>query len=253
MTESQPNSTPFFQVKQNEFAAYIRDPKNNPLPADVKPIRMETYRELFFNNVESFLSNNFPVLRQIFREQQWQELAQDFFSTHASQSPYFAEIPEEFLDFLQNQRQVQQDDPVFMLELAHYEWVEMALSISRDSLPVREKKQLNDNDALEISPLAWVLAYQYPVHQISPQYQPSKPPAQATYLIVYRDINDEVYFISVPLITFRLLQIIEQHPKISVTDCLQRIIKEMKTNQSEALYNSGFKILKTLTDKRILI
>ena len=60
-----------FKAKQLEFAAYIRDPENNPLPADVQPQRMAMYRELFFNNIDSFLSANFPVLRTLLNDRQW--------------------------------------------------------------------------------------------------------------------------------------------------------------------------------------
>jgi uncharacterized protein len=68
-----------FRIKQAEFAAYIRDPENQRLPVDVKPQRMVMYRELFFNNINSFLSSNFPVLRKILNDDEWQALAQDFF------------------------------------------------------------------------------------------------------------------------------------------------------------------------------
>ena len=93
-----------FTSKQDEFTAYIRDPQNNPVPADVKESRMVMYRELFFNNIESFLSGNFPVLRKILSDQQWLALVQDFFVKHACQSPHFSQIPEEFLDYLQNEQ-----------------------------------------------------------------------------------------------------------------------------------------------------
>ena len=43
-----------FKSKQDEFAAYIRDPENNPVPADVKMHRMSMYRELIFNNIVIF-------------------------------------------------------------------------------------------------------------------------------------------------------------------------------------------------------
>ena len=64
-----------FKSKQDEFSAYIRDPENNPVPADVKEQRMAMYRELFFNNIEGFLSGNFPVLRAILDDQKWFALA----------------------------------------------------------------------------------------------------------------------------------------------------------------------------------
>ena len=122
-----------FKAKQTEFAAYIRDPDNNPPPADVKEQRIKMYRELFFNNIESFLSGNFPVLKNILGASQWLILAEDFFAKHACQTPHFSEIPEEFLDYLQNERD-SSTDYSFMLELAHYEWVEMALSVSRNEV-----------------------------------------------------------------------------------------------------------------------
>ncbi len=122
-----------FKAKQLEFASYIRDPENNPAPADVKQQRMDMYRELFFNNIEGFLSANFPVLRKILDGSRWIELVQDFYAKHPCKSPYFSEIPEEFLEYLQNERN-NADDLPFMFELAHYEWVEMALSISKEEV-----------------------------------------------------------------------------------------------------------------------
>ena len=131
-----------FKSKQHEFAAYIRDPENNPVPADVKEQRMDMYRELFFNNIEGFLSGNFPVLRKILNDRQWFALAQDFFAKHPCKTPYFSQIPEEFLDYLQNERDSSEDLP-FMLELAHYEWVEMALSIAKEERNCQSSQDLD--------------------------------------------------------------------------------------------------------------
>lgn len=66
------------QNHQATFAAYIRNPEKNPIPTSAKPERMAMYRELFFNNIEGFLSANFPVLHSLFDEQAWLNLAQDF-------------------------------------------------------------------------------------------------------------------------------------------------------------------------------
>ena len=247
-----PLNQPSFQHTQQQFAAYIRNPRHNPAPANVKPERMAMYRELFFNNVESFLSTGFPVLRKILNDVQWLELAEDFFSHHQSQSPYFSEISEEFLAFLQNERNNPNDYP-FLLELAHYEWVEMALSISQEQLPPFTEyidNFLNQN--MMISPLAWSLAYQYPVHQISPEFLPTEPPAQPTFLIVYRDWDDEVHFIQISAMTFRLLQIIEENPKFTVTACLNQVAVEANQPQVEVIVAGGLEILQQLFNKSII-
>ncbi|HEY8035981.1 MAG TPA: putative DNA-binding domain-containing protein [Methylobacter sp.] len=241
-----------FKAKQLEFAAYIRDPENNPPPADVPPQRMTMYRELFFNNIDSFLSANFPVLRAILNDRQWFELGQDFFAKHSNQSPHFSEIPEEFLDYLQNERDSSVDFP-FMLELAHYEWVEMALSIAKETAPANRQNLDNlYNQRIRLSPLAWPLAYQYPVHKISPAFLPETAPEQATFLVVYRNPDDEVNFIEITPITYRLLEIIQEHEEVLTADCLKQVADELNHPNPEMIVSGGLQILKELAEKTVI-
>lgn len=241
-----------FKAKQLEFAAYIRDPESNPPPADVQPQRMAMYRELFFNNIDSFLSANFPVLRAILNDRQWLELGQDFFAKHASQTPHFSEIPEEFLDYLQNERDSSTDLP-FMPELAHYEWVEMALSISKETVPANRQNLDNLHDQrIRLSPLAWPLAYQYPVHKISPAFLPETAPEQATFLIVYRNPDDEVSFIEITPITYRLLEIIQEHEEVLVAECLKQVAEEANHPNPEMIVSGGLQILKEMAQKAVI-
>ncbi len=243
-----------FKAKQNEFSAYIRDPFNNPRPADVKQQRIETYRELFFNNVDSFLSSNFPVLKTILSDQQWFELSQDFFSNHSSSSPYFSEIPEEFIDFIQNERKNKDDYP-FLLELVHYEWVEMALSIAKENIKSNSSHFIEHlvQQTIALSPLAWPLAYQFPVQQISPSFIPKTVPEEPTYLLVYRDTDDEVQFMKTPPITFRLLQIVQDNEGILCEDCLKQIVQESAHPEPDTLFSSGLLAIKDLAEKNIII
>lgn len=243
-----------FKAKQHEFAAYIRDPYNNPAPTDIKLQRIETYRELFFNNIEGFLSSNFPVLKTILNEQQWFELSQDFFAKHPCTTPYFSEIPEEFLDYLQTQRKNNTDYP-FLLELAHYEWVEMALSISQEEIKANSEDFINhiDKQNISLSPLAWPLAYQFPVQQISPDFLPLTASEQPTFLLVYRNIIDEVSFIQIPAITFRLLQLLQESEAMSCQACLQQIADESAHPEPEIIIKSGLQIIKDLAEKNIIL
>jgi len=243
-----------FKATQSEFANYIRDPINNPRPADVKKQRIETYRELFFNNIDSFLSSNFPVLKTILDEQQWFELSQDFFVRHSCTTPHFSEIPEEFIDYLQNERQNSADYP-FLIELAHYEWVEMALSIAKDEISANSDEFIADlfQQKISLSPLAWPLAYQFPVQQISPTFLPDSIPEQPTFLLVYRNIADEVNFIKISPVTFRLLQILQENESISCEDCLQQIAQESNHSEPETIISSGLQIIKDLAEKNIII
>lgn len=269
-----------FKVKQTEFAAYIRDPLNNPIPADVKADRMQIYRELFFNNITSFLSGNFPVLKKLLTESAWLALTQDFFANHECKTPHFSEIAEEFLYYLEHERDTSNDLP-FTLELAHYEWVEMALSIAKETaLPTTNSSKLvtgteDDKNTplsisttnpthktvaidhllakkIKVSPLAWHLAYQYPVHKIGPGYTPLTPPEQATFLIVYRNHEDEVNFLEITPITYRLLEVISAEEPVLTKSCLEQIAQETQHPNPEIIINGGLQILIDLYQKGII-
>ena len=99
-----PSPKPDFRQTQHTFTAHLRDPDHAPLPADVEDRRMAIYRELLHNNIHSFLGDNFPVLKLVLTEAQWDDLVGDFFARHHSVSPYFSKIPEEFIDYLQTER-----------------------------------------------------------------------------------------------------------------------------------------------------
>ncbi len=241
-----------FKTKQLEFTRYVRDPANNPAPADVKPERMAMYRELVFNNIENFLSANFPVIRKILDDQQWFELAQDFFSKHQCKTPYFSEIAEEFLDYLENERNNPADFP-FLLELAHYEWVEMALSIAKEDVTVNQ--HLPDDllhQTIKLSSLAWPLLYQFPVQLISPEHLPLEPPTQPSCLLAYRSQDDEVKFSEINSMTYRLLEIVQEQGEVVAQDCLKQLAQESNHPNPEVIINGGLQILKDFAIKAVI-
>ncbi len=153
----------FLRVQQR-FAAHLRDPSTNPAPADIEPRRMKIYSDLFYNNVEGFLATGFPVLRKLTPDARWHSMARDFFSRHRSRTPLFHRIAEEFLNYLEEERGVVAGDPAFLRELAHYEWVELALSVAEEKLTPEIAEPNGDLMAHipVVSPLAWTLAYEFP-------------------------------------------------------------------------------------------
>jgi len=243
-----------FKAKQLEFATYIRDSESVAVPSDVSKDRMDIYRQLFFNNLDNFLCSTFPVLHQITNDEDWVALVQDFFVKHPCHTPYFSEIPEEFLDYLQNERQNQDDFP-FMLELAHYEWAEMALAIAKEDSPA---ESVCPDGVLQkiigLSPVAWPLAYQYPVQRISPEFLPEQAPEQPTFLVVYRDNADDVHFLEVTPVTYRLLELVQEHEGGVVAEaCLKQLAIEMQHPQPEQVLANGLQVLQGLIEKGVVL
>ena len=123
-----PEANKKFQDVQYQFTAHIRNPEKNPAPSEIEDRRMEIYRGLLYRNVQGFIANAFPVTRQLYKDENWHKMIRDFFSSHTSHSPYFKDISKEFLDYLTNERVSLPEDPKFLSELAHYEWLEIMLT-----------------------------------------------------------------------------------------------------------------------------
>ncbi|MGD2119373.1 MAG: putative DNA-binding domain-containing protein [Chromatiales bacterium] len=249
---SEPNS---FQATQYAFAAHIRDPQTHPLPTDVEDRRMDIYRELFFNNINGFLQNGFPVLHSILSEHDWEKMARDFFAHHHCSTPIFTEIAEEFLDYLQNERRATEDDLPFLLELAHYEWIEMAVSIS--DADAQDPAVDPNGDLLGghpvISAVAQNLSYHFPVHLIGPEFIPQQASDELTHLVVYRNRQDEVVFLEINVVTQTLIQILKENPDMTGLDAVTRIAQQLQHPDPQVVIDAGTQLLYDLRHRDIII
>jgi len=234
-----------FVARQVEFAAHIRDPDQQPAPADVEDRRMQIYRELFFNNISGFLANTLPILRSCLSDEAWQNLVRDFYRSHASRTPLFTKLSREFINYLADEREAAPGDLPFMADLAHYEWIEADLLMSPDPHP--EPGIDPDGDLLAdrpaLSPLAWMFAYRFPVNEIDQDNQPARPLDTPLHFLVYRDHEDQVKFIKLNVVSARLFELLDTHPELSGRDALEAIVAELEHPQPETVLEGGFAIL----------
>lgn len=234
-----------FQETQLAFARHLRAPDLYPAPAEMDDQRMGIYRELIYNNIESFIANVFPVLRSLLSDGHWHLMVRDFIHRHRCQTPYFLEISEEFLQYLMQERSLCEGDPAFLLELAHYEWIELALDVNEAIIPAISAYP---TELLlskpRVSPLAICLSYQYPVHNISLRNQPSVP--ELTQLVVYRNREDKVRFMAANAMTLRLLYLLQTNTQANLGDQLHLIATELQHNQPEILFSEAQTLINEL-------
>jgi len=198
------------QLREQQFAfsRHLRDPAGNPPPPAIEARRMAIYRDLFFNNLHGLLSGNFPVICQTLGEERWRDLVRAFYAEHRSHTPLFTELPREFIRYLQTRAEQERGDAPWLAELAHYEWVELALQISDDVAPPHDPQGDLLAGVPVPSPFAWALAYTWPVQQIGPDYQPQQAPAQPTLLLVRRDAAHVIHFAQLSPLVFRLWELL---------------------------------------------
>lgn len=219
---------PAFQRYQYAFAAHIRDPRLHKRPPGIEARRMAIYNELLYNNVESFLLTCFPVMRKVLSQRRWDKLVRAFFSGHRSHTPYFRQIPDEFLQFLQNDWAGGEGYPDYLLELAHYEWIELVLSVSTrdEQLPAFEPAGNLMTDIPVLNPVLANLAYQWPVHRIRPR---AKVERVATYLLVFRNAEMHIQFMEQSAVSARLLGLLEAGT-LTGEQAIRQLAKEIGLN-----------------------
>lgn len=244
-----------FRDVQAAFTRHIRDPERAPAPADVEDRRMAIYRRQLFRNIEGFMADCFPVLHRIHDRDQWQRLMRDYFKHHQARTPLFPQMPGEFLRYLENEREPQEEDFPFLYELAHYEWMEMVLLMNDQDIVMDGIDAGGDllNGVPELSPLARPLVYTWPVHRLSPDYLPEEAPPQSTYIIVYRDRADEVGFMELNPVAAKLVEYIAAGEDRTGRAMLEAIAEELNHPNPEVVINGGLEILETLRNKDIVL
>lgn len=244
-----------FQDKQYAFAAHIRDPENTVAPVGIEDRRMSIYRTLFFNNLYNLLGTFFPVLRKLHSDDQWRHMIRGFMKLHQSKTPYFLQLPEEFLGYLQTEYPASDDDFAFLTELAHYEYAELALSVSTLENDMTDIDP--DGDLLQQAPvkseLSWAFAYNYPVHRIDTDYLPDNPQDQPVYLALFRRSNDTVKFLELNAVTAALLDAVDKNEnRMNGEALLRNLADTINYSDTDALIQHGAEALREMRQLEIL-
>lgn len=252
------NSIPEFQKYQHQFVEYLRNPLQQP---ESLPQRSKIYAKLLYSKIQGSLDNCFPISCQLLGATRWKQLIQLFIRDHRCQSPLYREIPDEFVDFLINE-QTQISLPKFIVELVHYEWIELVLETEKPSqstefIPV-QKELLAVIPVL--NPVLHLLHYHYPVQKITPSdpywinWDTSvEPYPQETIILAgIRDCDDNVQFIELNAVTTRLIELIQEQVRTG-EQALLVLAAEMNYNNHESILPFGSEILKQLEEQHIIV
>jgi uncharacterized protein len=244
-----------FQRYQAEFTAHIRNPQAHKQPTGIVPARMAVYRKAVFNNIVESTSVCFPVCQTVLGKRAWQKLMREFVANFAAGSPIFREIPQQLLQFLNEKV----DCEPYIKQLAHYEWVELAVS----GLETKAVKLSKKTDLLKESAILaphMLLEYDFAVHKISARIKPktntNTKTNEKTYLLVFRNATFEVKFIELNPMTFMLMQIIEKN-NMAGEQALMRLAEQVNNDglkiESEIILKFGAEILQDLAYQQAII
>lgn len=261
MISSVNRSTPEFQKYQHQFVDYLRNPlKNGAIPESL-PQRSGIYAKLLFGKIENSLNNCFPISRQLLGSTCWKHLIQAFIKNHRCNSPLYREIPDEFIAYLMVEKSPMAL-PKFIIELMHFEWMELVLEtekpvLSRQIMPVKPDKL---TDIPVLNPVLHLLHYHYPVQNITAydlhwnswSSRLVSYPREAIILAGLRNGDDIVHFIELNAVTARLIELM-QEGLYSGKQALLELAAEMHYKDHKSILPSGIKILQQLEQQQIII
>jgi len=233
---------------QRSFGAHLRTPRQSPRPTGTPARRMAVYAELVHNNFFGFLNACFPVARKTLGEKRWAALVRRFIATHPGETPYFREIPLEFLTWFQSATPA--GYPAWLGALLHYEWAELAVDTMAVETPAIEPEADLAQGVAVLNPAMLLLAYDWPVQRIGPIYRPRKPaPVQ---LLLYRDASDAVRFMQLNTVTARLVALLQGQTD-TVDAVLRALAVELHYADADTFVRFGMEVIETLRREGVVL
>lgn len=242
-----------FQEAQREFTERIRQGETKSIPQGISQKRMQIYERNFLGTIDDILSQCFPVLKSLLAQEKWTRLVKTFYACHHSKTPYFYEIPQEFLAYCLTTKPYHEEFPFFIC-LAHFEWMELAIETSMETTPTifEEKPDFSIEDAfLKASPVAELVAYDFPVHRLNQDIDFSDFKAFPTYLCFYRDFDESVKWREFNVMQSRLFQLLKENPMTGkkVVTILQN---EIKNHDNKSFSQECFETLRFFLKNAII-
>jgi hypothetical protein len=177
----------------SEYSACVRDVCLDGVPSSADLARLggdewrwRRYRRMVRRRLSDTIHHAFPRLEAALGEGPMAALEDGFFDDRALASVFIREVPGEFLAWFE--RGVAGGAvtaPAFAVELARFEWTELAVAYERDD-PVVELAPLSMGHPAVLTRAHRLLGLKYPVHLFDAD-EPQEPQQRPTHLLVYRE------------------------------------------------------------------
>lgn len=242
-----------FQKTQLAFTEYLRKTETSVKTDKQHPRQQQIYRDLVYKNINQCIADTFPITKNIISDNDWHIMIREFICSHHLQTPYFLEICQEFLVYLMHTRKPLLTDHPFMRELAHFEWIQLAIDIADINFPESQNNVTpTENSLWKVSPLVVGLTYSYPVHIIDECYLPTKSSAYPTHLLIYRNRNDDVQIVATDHLSLVIVQLLQAHESINLKQIYQFLSAELDSTQKEIMLARVLPILCAFAENEIV-
>lgn len=233
--------------QQAALASYCRDGHLPKIDATI-PDNLDQYRRLVFNIISDALETTYPISVKKLGVEDWVQLVDHFFSNYPCSSTQIWSMPYELITYLETS-----DDPIttkfpWLMELLHFEWLEVEIFCDEDEQVHFEKSIDVLNERLVINPTLRLEHFTFPVHKALELKEQND-----YYLLAYRSTeNDKVYFEE---ITGFLALIVHQivNTELNLHDILIESGHKFGITDEQVLFKEGKLFAEKMLQKTIFL
>ncbi len=215
---------------QAEFSQYLRTSNQN----HPKSPAWQIYHRLLRANLTEVLNGVYTRTIQALGLEFWNILIDRFFERYEAKTRYFYELPDEFLAFLWQNKGLYRDRP-WLFALAHFEWMELALTVSTEVLAEKSRVSYSKSLSFKLSPLAHYCEYEYAVYPGDSAYKALAKRAQTWQGLVYRNREHQVRWFELDAWTVRIIQQFNVHGTMREDDLVHALIQQTPDHSSEQI------------------
>jgi hypothetical protein len=197
-------------IKQQQFSTTLR----GSYAVLENSAREKIYYHLLRANLHETLANVYARVIEHLGAENWAFLLDEFLQQHTATTPYFYQLPDEFLSFLWHNRARYGQWP-WLWALAHFEWMELVATVADETLPEPNA------GLLRYSPLAYYCQYDYAVYPLDKEYTALAQRTHPWQGVVYRNRQHEVLWLVLEPWSAHLLQAILQQKECSAEDMVR--------------------------------
>lgn len=247
-------SEPTFIKVQREFVRHLRDPDSVSPPASLAPERVAVYSNAVRSNLEGFIGDNFPRIKNVMSVAAWEAMVADYLRNHSSKSPLFVDLPTEFFDYLCEERDVA-DDPPYLLELAHFDLLENL--VSTQEVRIDETGIDRSGDIMTgvpvMNPTTQMVGYTFPVHRIEDAEFPHDIPEVATFIVAFRDRENRYAYIDLNPATARSVELLLAQEDLTGEAVMRQVADELGHRDVEAVVAGGEEIIMRFVARDLIL
>lgn len=131
-----------------------------------KQDRLHHYRRLTYNLIIGALNTAYPIAHQTLDEKLWIGMIDDYYAKHKMITPLVWKMPQEFYEFVVEQKYAEKHNIPYLDDLLYFEWIEIEIHTMAD-MEIPNYKESGDllTDRVVITPEHEILSFDYPVHK----------------------------------------------------------------------------------------